>query len=605
MVAPRANYYLATVLLFGNAARGTTGTEPDVACVDDACLGQDREAESELSFVQKTESTRQWQVSELENRLSKKAKGARWTEDLVTKVLEKLRFIMEKGGRVMNQLYPPAPGNTERLGYECMVVSAGNDNGTKGCWHPGAGTSAKKFLRMGFHDCVKYADGSGGCDGCLGMKDMFIKYDPSMAGKDGKFLPDEYTGNGDNNNLAMSADVLEAIYTDKAFPKGGPTLNKSLKEGGQSRADLWALATLLAAQYGFKANEDMCSGKADNNIQKALSDYGRPNQCSVKTSSRLKFYSGRADCTEAKPDLDDESRWYRRRAWEIEKDEVAGNAHMDGSSLQNMMGRDFNFSPRETVALMGAHSFASFKVATSMFAYEWKRGTGNMLNNEYYQLIALKPHLNKQNKPFAVVGARGRTATNNTGGLAKTRWMIRRKNYLRNGGPYQWSHQYERCPYCKWNKRKGEWDMMEPGNGGSSYFRSNHCCNECSKPADDTTFDPQCLAWVSQDEEALAPDAGLYLNFSFDEKTGRPFGCNNLPSWTSWGRKAISPQCGKNMIENPGDGKTMSEIVEEYADSQTKWANDFIAALQKMLTNGADPEDLTLEYTFPQVDTLP
>ena len=27
--------------------------------------------------------------------------------------------------------------------------------------------NAAKMLRLGFHDCLKYKDGTGGCDGCL------------------------------------------------------------------------------------------------------------------------------------------------------------------------------------------------------------------------------------------------------------------------------------------------------------------------------------------------------------------------------------------------------------------------------------------------------
>jgi len=29
---------------------------------------------------------------------------------------------------------------------------------------------APMAVRLGFHDCVKYKDGTGGCDGCLNMK---------------------------------------------------------------------------------------------------------------------------------------------------------------------------------------------------------------------------------------------------------------------------------------------------------------------------------------------------------------------------------------------------------------------------------------------------
>ena len=32
--------------------------------------------------------------------------------------------------------------------------------------------SERKALRLGFHDCLKYKDGSGGCDGCLNWEGM-------------------------------------------------------------------------------------------------------------------------------------------------------------------------------------------------------------------------------------------------------------------------------------------------------------------------------------------------------------------------------------------------------------------------------------------------
>ena len=52
------------------------------------------------------------------------------------------------------------------------------------------GISAPAVLRLGFHDCLKYKDGTGGCDGCLNWKGVgaevpnpnkksdFYKYDP-------------------------------------------------------------------------------------------------------------------------------------------------------------------------------------------------------------------------------------------------------------------------------------------------------------------------------------------------------------------------------------------------------------------------------------------
>ena len=33
---------------------------------------------------------------------------------------------------------------------------------------------APKAVRLGFHDCLKYADGTGGCDGCLNWTGMEV-----------------------------------------------------------------------------------------------------------------------------------------------------------------------------------------------------------------------------------------------------------------------------------------------------------------------------------------------------------------------------------------------------------------------------------------------
>ena len=36
------------------------------------------------------------------------------------------------------------------------------------------GISAPAVLRLGFHDCLKYKDGTGGCDGCLNWHGMEV-----------------------------------------------------------------------------------------------------------------------------------------------------------------------------------------------------------------------------------------------------------------------------------------------------------------------------------------------------------------------------------------------------------------------------------------------
>merc|ERR1719254_204869 len=77
--------------------------------------------------------------------------------------------------------------------------------------------TAAKFLRLGFHDCFKYQDNSGGCDGCLNFEGMFhnLNMDERVTNRRGKKrmanLPYDFlgTGKGAANNLAATADVLE------------------------------------------------------------------------------------------------------------------------------------------------------------------------------------------------------------------------------------------------------------------------------------------------------------------------------------------------------------------------------------------------------------
>jgi len=455
-------------------------------------------------------------------------------------------------------------------------------------------------LRLGFHDCVKYADGSGGCDACINLDGMFTKFSA-----DDKALPPG-VGKGGNNNLALTADVLERIYTDPAYPAGSPKLLRSLRKGGQSRADLWALATQYAARKGMVNSNRVCS-KTSRNIYKNL---GRPELCRLAPSRPMKFYSGRADCsTSIKADPNDQSKFYRRRAYETVKAEHEVNAHADGKALQKFFENVFGMNARETVAIMGAHSFGTFNSGTSMFKYTWKRGTSEFLSNEYYRLIALMPHYNKQTKPggWHVVGGPGRTETNFSGALSKTRWLVRARDKTEGHGPFQWSHQYLRCPDCSWEN--GTWTPIGSSNEGGASFRSERCCKECTKQPGDPTIPEACLRWVSQDEEALSVDAGLYLDFTFDPQSGRPTGCDfpkhftNTKNQRGWKRKNHAPKgCQKQQLESTGnrEPKMMYEIVEQYADDQNIWIDDFIPSLEKMLANGY--HSLQEELSFPGPD---
>ena len=93
-------------------------------------------------------------------------------------------------------------------------------------YHWGTFHNAPKLLRLAFHDCVKYKDGSGGCDGCLNWKGVgrFFNKTEEQHYDDVSL--------GDNNGLRPTVEVLEAVYTDPYFPANAPVLRESLKESG-------------------------------------------------------------------------------------------------------------------------------------------------------------------------------------------------------------------------------------------------------------------------------------------------------------------------------------------------------------------------------------
>ena len=71
----------------------------------------------------------------------------------------------------------------------------------------GGGYNAAKVLRLTFHDCLKYDDGTGGCDGCLNWSGMGTRFD---GGDNKRKYAD--VGLTDNNGLRHTVEVLEAVY---------------------------------------------------------------------------------------------------------------------------------------------------------------------------------------------------------------------------------------------------------------------------------------------------------------------------------------------------------------------------------------------------------
>ena len=74
---------------------------------------------------------------------------------------------------------------------------------------------------MGFHDCLRYTDGTGGCDGCLNWHGVGHRYYRATEQRRFKVGLEQFENVLETNNNGMEyiVEVLEAVYTDKNYPK--------------------------------------------------------------------------------------------------------------------------------------------------------------------------------------------------------------------------------------------------------------------------------------------------------------------------------------------------------------------------------------------------
>ena len=121
--------------------------------------------------------------------------------------------------------------------------------------YPGQCTE-NTLLRLAFHDCIPYVDGTGGCDGCLNWKGMYTETpNPNDASHKYKFGPTNAT---DNKGLDGLVERLELIYTTIDWPFQSPSLTVSLYQSGISRADLWQFAGLVALEQALERANRAC-----------------------------------------------------------------------------------------------------------------------------------------------------------------------------------------------------------------------------------------------------------------------------------------------------------------------------------------------------------
>jgi len=452
-------------------------------------------------------------------------------------------------------------------------------------------------LRLGFHDCLKYTDGSGGCDGCLEWAGVGHRYPRGHLEKG--LVNSSSRPDGHNNGLSQTVRVLEAIYTDRSFPSKTPVLPTSPRDGGKSRADLWAFAVLEAVTYTTELNNQACDDPESlvkfNNMNQCNPRAGMDG-CKVDSSRPFAFKTGRKDCTD---------QTYPGTFKTVKK-EVHPDPGWNGPKVVDFMQTQFGFNGRETVAIMGAHTLGRVHVTVSLMRYTWKTRSAMLFNNGYFRNLARREdwyydsyHTNKRT-PCA-----DSTLGNSSGMRPLARWMPHVRGDTDAGGPNQWLQEKFVCPTC--DKLKGEKDKNQ-----NSDRKWQQCCKNV---ASGEACPAGCEQWKfvsGLDETMLNSDMGLYLAFDVDD-SGIPSGCegledynmeswggfksggklkNNYKTWSRINNRKAEPRCPLSKLSVPEGSESTSEVVEEYADDQAKFINDFKPALEKMLSNGYSDGDL-------------
>lgn len=385
-----------------------------------------------------------------------------------------------------------------------------------------------------------------------------------------------------NNGFTATVELLEAIYTNPAFPLKTPVLNGSLQSTGKSRADLWALAALVAVESTIDLNNLACDNPSDPWITK-LDQCVRekPGPCHVTLPRSLKFMTGRRDCITNKP-----------KPYIAAKSERHPSSQTDGKGTVEFFRRDFGFTGKEAVTIMGAHTLGRFHVQLSGFRYTWTFKNEKLFNNQYYRNIVGKPDWYYEHGP-GKCDYRG-DAYGNKG---KARWMPHVRLDSKDGGPVQWIQEKLVCPDCR--KGKGECCKAGVVPAGGFCKPDNNRDPGSILPAADDNVNAGCEKYrfiIGVDEAATSSEIGLYLDFKVHD--GMPYGCPGLEAFnaTMWRKYKYPYQWSRR------DGRVaeiacareapLHQVFEEYADDQQKWVTDFVPTFEKMLSNGYAKDEL-------------
>merc|ERR1711902_4196 len=151
--------------------------------------------------------------------------GAPWTEEEAKIVKAKIYAILGGSIKRSEDYLLNHPELKSELNEYVTMVRRDQPEWKWPEWPEAASRpNVPKLIRLGFHQCLKNSDGSGGCNGCLNNHGMGLakRHNCSKPAdiKSSDHRRDLPNGvKTDNAGLEMTADMLEEIFTNKDFPQ--------------------------------------------------------------------------------------------------------------------------------------------------------------------------------------------------------------------------------------------------------------------------------------------------------------------------------------------------------------------------------------------------
>jgi len=481
-------------------------------------------------------------------------------------------------------------------------------------------TTENTLMRLVFHDCMRYQDGTGGCDGCINFKGVGHA-GPSPHNKD-DYYKTKPINETDNNGMDQITMKLELIYTTVDWPFKNASMNASLFQLGKSRADLWELAALVALDLTVERANRACD--LDFHARHQVTLLESREKCEIKLTKPLKFLTGRKDCISEDPE---------GRKYVTTKPEVQNIMFGDARHLIDFGRTSFNMEALHWTAVQAIHGVVHSPKNLGV-KYTWF-GSG-YLSNMYFKVLANKPRYRFDDGGDLTFGERKNKSN-----------IINAANGDPEGRPVAQSGWRASCMMA-WNTTEGGPCFLRPVPGlahdapnpdkmakrcvqevlanGTCVMQNVGACKNawCDEnnvehgakldggnpvvegPWHENATDQKwrhASGWNNQ--FAFPWEVGMYWNFTTSREKGQraigcpgldtPFGTVEKPNWPH--RNTNSPifgspamNCSRNMYAP--EGKPMYQIVEELAEDNEYFAEIFLEAWQQFTSNGYTADDL-------------